>query len=220
MKEKDQICTAARRVVLHAFGTALEVVMQCHGDSAWNTWVMGTTGTQSFYNRVMEFFHTLGFLFLSPSLTPAFKRRLSAHLWTHLPHIIEAVFVEDGVNLGILKSTEQQRLAVVLGPVIEIQHSHAGKVYPVGIQRQPVNVLHQVLRREMETHRYSLTSRHPGCKSLNCSEKAGRDGRDSAEYKTVVISQDTTVWNLLTTARVIYLISCHRTESYHLFSDQ
>lgn len=92
----------------------------------------------------------LGFLFLSPSLMPVFKRRLSAHL----PHVIEAVFVEDRVNLGILKSAEQQRLAVVLGPVTEIQHSHSGKVYPMGIQRQQVNVLHQVLHREIETHRY------------------------------------------------------------------
>lgn len=33
IKEKDQISIAARRVVLHAFGTALEIVMQHHGDS-------------------------------------------------------------------------------------------------------------------------------------------------------------------------------------------
>lgn len=33
MKEQDQITIAARRVVLHAFGTALEIVVQCHGDS-------------------------------------------------------------------------------------------------------------------------------------------------------------------------------------------
>lgn len=168
----------------------------------------------------MEFFHVLGFLFLSPSLMPVFKRRLSAHLWTHLPHVIEAVFVEDRVNLGILKSAEQQRLAVVLGPVTEIQHSHSGKVYPMGIQRQQVNVLHQVLHREIETHRYWPTSLHPDCKSLNCSEKVGRDKQDSTEYKTIVVSQYMIVWNLLTTARVIYLISHHRTENYHLFSLQ
>lgn len=98
------------------------------------------------------------------------------------------MFVEDGVNLGILKSAEQQRLAVVLGPVIEIQHSHSGKVHPVGIQRQQVNVLHQMLHREMETHRYRLASLHPDCKSLNCSKKGSRDEQDSTEYKTVVLS--------------------------------
>lgn len=33
MKEKEQINTAARRVVLRGFGTALEIVMQHHGHS-------------------------------------------------------------------------------------------------------------------------------------------------------------------------------------------
>lgn len=33
IKEKDQISITARRLVLHAFGTALEIVMQHHGDS-------------------------------------------------------------------------------------------------------------------------------------------------------------------------------------------
>lgn len=61
------------------------------------------------------------------------------------------MFVEDGVNLGILKSTEQQRLTVVLGPVVETQHSHSGEVYPMGFQRQQVNVLHQVLHRDRNT---------------------------------------------------------------------
>lgn len=49
IKEKDQISIAARRVVLHAFGTALEIVMQHHGDSDWNTWVMELTGTQTVF---------------------------------------------------------------------------------------------------------------------------------------------------------------------------
>lgn len=99
--------------------------------------------TQSFSNWVTEFFHVLGFLF--PSLHTSIPS-------THLPSIIEAVFVEDKVNLGVLQSTEQQRLPVVLAPVVEIQHPHPGEVHPVGIQRQQVNVLHQVLHRQMETH--------------------------------------------------------------------
>lgn len=103
--------------------------------------------TQSFTNWVTEFFHMLGFPFLSPSHTS-----ISAPLWTHLPSVIEAVFVEDRVNLGVLESTEQQCLPVVLGPVVEIQHPHPGEVHPVGFQRQQVNVLHQVLHRQMETH--------------------------------------------------------------------
>lgn len=61
------------------------------------------------------------------------------------------MFVEDRVNLGVLQGAEQQRLAVVPAPVIEIQHPHSGEVYPVGIQRQQVHVLHQVLHGEMET---------------------------------------------------------------------
>lgn len=80
---------------------------------------------------------------------PPFQTSIPA---THLPSVIEAVFVEDRVNLGVLQSTEQQRLPVVLGPVVEIQHPHSGKIHPVGIQRQQVNVLHQVLHRQMETH--------------------------------------------------------------------
>lgn len=63
------------------------------------------------------------------------------------------MLVEDRVDLGILEGAEQQCLPVELGPVVEIQHPHSGEVDPVGIQRQQVHVLHQVLHRESKTHR-------------------------------------------------------------------
>lgn len=86
------------------------------------------------------------------SSPPPLHTSIPAALWTHLPHVIEAVFVEDRVDLGVLEGTEQQRLPVVLGPVVEIQHPHSGKVHAVGVQRQQVNVLHQVLHTQMKTH--------------------------------------------------------------------
>lgn len=124
-----------------------------------------------------------GFSVPLPSLMPAFKRRLSAPTWTHLPHVIAAVFVEDRVDLGILQSAEQQRLAVEPGPVIEIQHSHSGKVDPVGIQRQQVNVLHQVLHGETETHRHWLTPLHPDCTNLSAVRKRAGTSKTAQNTK-------------------------------------
>lgn len=172
--------------------------MQHHADSDWNTLIM-----ELLAHRLLQLKYSFSthwvFLFYSPSVMP---KKSWAHLWTHLPCIIEAVFVEDGVNLGILKSTEQQRLTVVLGPVVETLHSHSGEVYPMGFQRQQINVLHQVLHRDRKTHHCRLISLHPDCTSLNCSKKwAGMSKK--AQNLTVVISQDTAVWSLLTISRVL-----------------
>lgn len=123
--------------------------MHCHGDADWNIWVREMIGTHNLSATELQNFSACWVLCSSP---PPFHTSIPAPLWTHLPNIIEALFVEDRVNLGVLESAEQQRLPVVLGPVVEIQHPHSGEVHPVGIQRQQVNVLHQVLHRQMETH--------------------------------------------------------------------
>lgn len=156
---------------------------------------------------------------LCSSLPSLCLKKAFALTWTHLPHVIEAVFVEDSINLGILKSTEQQRLAVVLGPVIEVRHSHSGKVYPMGIQRQQVNVPHQVLHRDRNALLQTdiIAPRLP--RALTAARKRTRMSK-IAQNITAVIAQDTTAWDLLTPSRVIYLISFHRTQNCHLLSHQ
>lgn len=159
-----------------------------------------------------------GWLLCSSPSSLCLKKAL-ALTWTHLPHVIEAVFVEDRVNLGILKSTEQQRLAVVLGPVMEVWHSHSGKVYPMGIQRQQVNVLHQVLH----THRNILLQIEVIAprlqRALTTARKWTRKSKIAQNIKAA-IAQDTAAWDLLTPSRVIHLISFHRTQNCHLLSHQ
>lgn len=141
MKEKYQISITAWGAVLYASGTQSWRFRLKHLGE-------GNDRHTVFQQLSYGFFLQIGFCLPLPlPSTPAFQL-----LWTHLPNIIEAVFVEDRVNLGVLEGTEQQRLPVVLGPVVEIQHPHAGKVHPVGLQRQQVNVLHQVLHRQMKTH--------------------------------------------------------------------
>lgn len=50
---------------------------------------------------------------------------------THLALHIDAVLVEHRVDLGILQGPKQQRLTIVLGPIIEVPHAHSRKVHPM-----------------------------------------------------------------------------------------
>lgn len=64
---------------------------------------------------------------------------------TNLSPVIQAVLIEDRIDLWILKGSKQQCLPIIFGPVIQTEHSHPWEIHPMRFQRQQVNVGQNVL---------------------------------------------------------------------------
>ena len=60
--------------------------------------------------------------------------------------VVEAVLCENVVDLWVLDGAEDQCLAVVLGPIVQVGHPHTGEVHPMGIRRLQVQVLQHMLK--------------------------------------------------------------------------